>query len=99
MINLKDSSYLFSIILLLSSFFFIRLFLWNWASLDLSFDEAQYFSWAQNLDWGYYSKPPMLAWIIKIFTTLCGDSELCIRIASPFLYSFTALFILSLIHI
>ena len=93
MIKLKDNSYLFSIILLLSSFFFIRLFLWNWASLDLSFDEAQYFSWAQNLDWGYYSKPPMLAWIIKIFTALCGDSELCIRIASPFLHSFTALFI------
>ena len=91
--NIKFSNYLLYIILLLSSFFLIRVFLWTWASLDLSFDEAQYYNWSQNLDWGYYSKPPMLAWIIKIFTLVCGDTELCIRISSPFLHSLTALFI------
>ena len=30
---------------------------------DLFVDEAQYWLWGQNLDFGYYSKPPMIAWV------------------------------------
>ena len=31
---------------------------------NLFFDEAQYWTWSQDLDFGYYSKPPLIAWII-----------------------------------
>ncbi len=29
-------------------------------------DEAYYWRWAQNLDWGYFDHPPMVAFIIKL---------------------------------
>jgi len=89
---MKYSSYLFFLFIVLI-FFCFRVLFWNWVDLDLSFDEAQYYSWSNSLAWGYYSKPPILAWIIKISTMVCGNSELCIRISSPFMHSLTAFFI------
>jgi 4-amino-4-deoxy-L-arabinose transferase-like glycosyltransferase len=58
--------------------------------LQLYPDEAQYWWWAQNVDWGYFSKPPLIAWIIRL-TTLAGDPEWAIRLASPLLHGATAL--------
>lgn len=29
-------------------------------------DEAYYWRWAQNLDWGYFDHPPMVAFIVKL---------------------------------
>lgn len=53
---------------------------------ELFFDEAQYWDWAQSLAWGYYSKPPLLAWLIALTTGLGGDSESAVRAASLLLY-------------
>ena len=33
-------------------------------------DEAYYWRWAQNLDWGYFDHPPMVTFIIKLGTFL-----------------------------
>jgi 4-amino-4-deoxy-L-arabinose transferase-like glycosyltransferase len=63
---------------------------------DLFFDEAQYWAWAQAPAFGYYSKPPLIAWIIALFTGMCGQSEFCIRLPSPFLHTATALAIYTL---
>jgi hypothetical protein len=49
------------------------------AGLPLSFEEAQYWGWSRALDWGYFSKPPMVAVAIRAATALCGDGELCVR--------------------
>jgi len=61
---------------------------WVMAStgLNLYVDEAQYWYWAQDLAWGYYSKPPMIAAIIAATTGVCGDSEWCVRAGSLLLY-------------
>lgn len=53
-------------------------------------DEAQYWAWAQDPAFGYYSKPPLIAWIIWTTTALFGDAEWAVRIASPFLHTITA---------
>src|SRR3954453_20431675 len=53
-------------------------------------DEAQYWWWAQAPDWGYFSKPPLIAWIIWC-TTRLGDGEWAVRLASPLLHAATAL--------
>ncbi len=58
--------------------------------LNLHGDEAQYWAWAQDLDWGYFSKPPMIAWVIATTTTIFGDAEWAVRLSSPILHSFTA---------
>ena len=50
-------------------------------------DEAQYWAWAQDLDAGYYSKPPLIAWVIAATTGLFGDAEWAVRLASPVLHA------------
>jgi 4-amino-4-deoxy-L-arabinose transferase-like glycosyltransferase len=61
---------------------------------DLYPDEAQYWLWSLKPDWGYYSKPPLVAWLIAATTWLAGsDSELAIRLAAPLLHFGTALMI------
>lgn len=56
-------------------------------------DETQYWLWSQNLDWGYYSKPPMIAWVIWTTTSIFGDGDWAVRLASPFLHTLTAAFL------
>lgn len=59
---------------------------------DLFVDEAQYWFWGENLDLGYYSKPPMIAWVIRAFTTLAGsDDAFFIRLPGPLFHMGTAL--------
>lgn len=64
--------------------------------VDLFFDEAQYWAWAQAPAFGYFSKPPLLAWIIAASQTVCGASEACIRAPAPLLHAATALVIYAL---
>ncbi len=59
--------------------------------LQLYPDEAQYWWWAQAPDFGYFSKPPLIAWIIWATTAIFGDAEWAIRLASPLLHGGTAL--------
>src|SRR3954451_2249395 len=59
--------------------------------LQLYPDEAQYWWWAQTPDWGYFSKPPLIAWLIGAVTSLCGNGTACVRAASPLLHGLTAL--------
>lgn len=64
--------------------------------LEIGPDEAQYWRWGQTLDFGYYSKPPLIAWVIGATTSLFGDSEWAIRLASPVLHGIAALFLFQL---
>ncbi len=45
------------------------------AGLEMHFDEAQYWEWSQQLDWGYYSKGPLIAWLIAAGEALFGHGE------------------------
>ena len=55
-------------------------------------DEAQYWAWSRDLDAGYYSKPPLIAWVIAATTAVFGQSEWAVRLASPFLHAGAAAF-------
>lgn len=58
---------------------------------DLFFDEAQYWFWSQSPEWGYYSKPPVIAWTIALTTGLFDDHSISyIRLASPLYHALTA---------
>jgi hypothetical protein len=41
--------------------------------LDLASDEAHYWDWSRHLDWSYYSKGPLVAWLIRGSCELAGD--------------------------
>jgi 4-amino-4-deoxy-L-arabinose transferase-like glycosyltransferase len=59
--------------------------------LELYPDEAQYWWWSQTPDWGYFSKPPMIAWVIWLTRHVFGNAEWALRISSPILHGLTAL--------
>ena len=42
--------------------------------IDLSGDEAQYWDWSRKLDWSYYSKGPLVAYIIRASSAIFGDT-------------------------
>jgi 4-amino-4-deoxy-L-arabinose transferase-like glycosyltransferase len=63
------------------------------AQTDLVLDEAQYWTWSRELAFGYFSKPPMIAWVIRLMSDICGNSEACIRSASPILYTVSSVII------
>lgn len=62
-------------------------------SADLYPDEAQYWFWAQHLAFGYYSKPPLVAWLIALTTGLFGDGEFAVRLSAPLLHACAAGFV------
>ncbi len=58
---------------------------------DLFFDEAQYWAWSEQPAFGYFSKPPLVAWLIRAATEVCGPGEACVRLPSPFVHTATAI--------
>lgn len=58
---------------------------------NLSFDEAQYWAWSKNLAFGYFSKPPLIAWIIGLTTAVGGDAEPWVRLGSTLAHAGAAL--------
>lgn len=59
--------------------------------LDPYVDEAYYWGWAQALDWGYYSKPPLLPALIAASQAVFGDGLLALKLPALLLYPVTAL--------
>jgi 4-amino-4-deoxy-L-arabinose transferase-like glycosyltransferase len=47
--------------------------------LNLAPDEAQYWDWSRSLQWSYYSKGPLIAFINYAGTTFLGATELGVR--------------------
>jgi 4-amino-4-deoxy-L-arabinose transferase-like glycosyltransferase len=50
--------------------------------LELYPDEAQYWLWSRTLAFGYYSKPPVIAWAIWATTAIGGDAEAWVRLSA-----------------
>src|ERR1700728_2932357 len=48
----------------------------------LTFDEAYYWMWSKHLAFGYYDHPPGVALVIRLGTTIAGDTELGVRLVA-----------------
>ncbi|HSI63542.1 MAG TPA: glycosyltransferase family 39 protein [Candidatus Saccharimonadia bacterium] len=59
------------------------------AFTDLAGDESYYWEWGRRPDWGYYSKPPMIGWLMGIAVMLTGHAEWGIRLAALLLGTLT----------
>ena len=77
----RFGSLLFLIFLILVKAALLILFIHS-ESIGLGPDEAQYWTWSKNLSFGYYSKPPGIAWQIFLGTLYAGDTELGVRLLS-----------------
>jgi 4-amino-4-deoxy-L-arabinose transferase-like glycosyltransferase len=58
---------------------------------DLFVDEAQYWLWGQDLAFGYYSKPPLIGWVIRAFTEIGSDAPFWVRLPAPLFHGATAM--------
>ncbi len=86
--NLKRFFY-FSLIIL--SIF--RIYLILHSPIDISPDEAHYWEWSRRLDLSYYSKGPMIAYLIAFSTWLFGDTPFGIRILAVVCSLLSSIFI------
>jgi 4-amino-4-deoxy-L-arabinose transferase-like glycosyltransferase len=86
---LPDSRAYFGLFLLIAGVTAYRALVLATADIGLYVDEAYYWGWAQQLDWGYYSKPPMIAALIAFTTTLCGDGVFCVKAGALLVYPIT----------
>lgn len=59
-----------------------RLLLLALSPLELSGDEAYYWEWGRQLDWGYFSKPPLIGWLMGFFGWASDHSTFGIRIGA-----------------
>lgn len=59
------------------------------SGITLFVDEAYYWDWSRTPAFGYYSKPPVIAWLIAASTALFGDGVLGVKLLTMALYPLT----------
>jgi len=72
-------SYEQALFLALAMLSIFRIYFIMTGPFDLSPDEAHYWEWSRRPDWSYYSKGPVIAWLISIGTFFFGNTVLGIR--------------------
>jgi len=88
-VNSIKSIFYFSLIII--SLF--RIYFILHAPIDLSPDEAHYWEWSRRLDLSYYSKGPMIAYLIAISTLIFGDNPFGVRILAVFCSFLSSFFV------
>ncbi|MBB35816.1 MAG: glycosyl transferase [Hirschia sp.] len=79
--------------LLIGALVLFRLVALILAAPGLGPDEAQYWRWSHELDWGYFSKPPLIAWMINATTSVFGHDEWAVRLYAPLTHGIAAFFL------
>ena len=75
-------------IIIITMFKVVAIFSTNYSLFG---DEAQYWLWSKSFDFGYFSKPPLTAWIIACYSWLFGDGFESLKLLSVSFYFITAL--------
>lgn len=76
--NSAKQSQLLSVLLIITSTGISLAYIWLFCPLDLSSDEAHYWDWSRKLDWSYYSKGPLVAWLIRASCELFGSASIAV---------------------
>jgi len=63
------------------------------AQVELLPEETYYWSYGQHLDLSYLDHPPMVAWLIRLGTALCGNTEFGVRLGALCCSMMSAFFI------
>ncbi|MBI5836994.1 MAG: glycosyltransferase family 39 protein [Candidatus Eisenbacteria bacterium] len=76
----------------------VRLAIVLFGPYNLSPDEAYFWEWSRHPAFGYYDQGPMVAWAIRAFTLLLGDTEPGVRAGALAMGSATLLLLASLVR-
>lgn len=63
--------------------------LWYASALPLSPDETYYWTWSRDLALSYSDHPPLAAWLIRVGTSLLGESALGVRLLTVLIAGFS----------
>lgn len=77
-----DSRHALRLIFFTTSLRIIYLFIFP---LGLVGDESYYWEWGRNLDWGYYSKPPFIGWLMGMTSWMGADTAPWVRVPAALL--------------
>ncbi len=61
----------------------LRLLVNQLGLIPVHFDEAQYWVYGEEMALGYYSKPPLVAWLIRASTDALGVTLFALRLFAP----------------
>ncbi|MBI5417116.1 glycosyltransferase family 39 protein [Candidatus Poribacteria bacterium] len=89
--NNNKNKYINYLYILIALYTIFRFFLSYY--LNLGDDEAYYWEWTRHLALGYYDHPPLIGYILYIFTSLFGNNEIAVRLGNIILFSLTTYFI------
>jgi 4-amino-4-deoxy-L-arabinose transferase-like glycosyltransferase len=92
----RDRNRLGLLAIIVAQLTIVRLIGLKFSDVGLFYDEAQYWSWAQDPAFGYPTKPPLLAWLLTGVHYVCGDSEWCVRSPAPIIYAAMSMVIYAL---
>ncbi len=80
-----------AVFFILISITILRIYSLYVSPIELSVDEAQYWHWSRNIDFGYFTKPPLIAWLIGFSTFIFGNEEWAVRFFAPITQLFISL--------
>lgn len=93
----KKSPHRAILLLFLSALSIFRIYYILHGPIDLSPDEAHYWEWSRRLDLSYYSKGPMIAYLIAAATSLFGDNVFGVRIMAVIFSALSSIFLFRLV--
>jgi len=85
MTNIQSDFWTRRALILLAAISLWRLLYLFIVPLDLGPDEAYYWDWSRQLAFGYFSKPPLIAWVNALTTTIFGVSAVAVRLPAVLL--------------
>jgi 4-amino-4-deoxy-L-arabinose transferase-like glycosyltransferase len=88
--------YLGALLLVCAGLTLYRIWIIGHLGIDTYVDEAYYWGWSQALDWGYYSKPPMIAAMIAASEAVFGHTLVALKLPALLSYPLTALVLFAL---
>ena len=92
----RDAAYARAALWLTLALTLARIFALFATPLELHPDEAQYWLWSRELAFGYYSKPPLIAWAIWATTQVGGDAEPWVRLSAALFHAAATLAVFAL---
>jgi hypothetical protein len=83
----NERRYIVALIALIAGLTALRILYIELGPLRLVQDETYFWDWSRRLGLSYFDQGPMVAWLIRLFTTIFGDTELGVRIGSVVSYA------------
>jgi len=92
-VRYKPKPYNTALLISLLGLSLFRIYYITYGVIDLSPDEAHYWEWSRRLDLSYYSKGPMIAYLIAFGTAIFGDNVFGIRIMAVVSSALSSIFL------